>query len=312
MTGTQTPSTPSSNLPALVQKIGGAAVDVLKWDQHSELSPEQRTDIGQILMQFPQLNTESSVDLLADAMSFHGLEELDKHFGKYVSEYGLDHVHSALEYLREIGFTGGQKSGESALEPNPDLMLMAEEYNLFDAMINVLAVFSDAGCDITDREEITDLMQRAGNWQDVLKLDISAVRKLVEPDDKPDTHDFDEDDGLRPTLRRRRKAPEVSAHVTIRKDEDVARNDDGSDVEKKDTDRLAEAVVLAAETLRIPLEEYATRFNIDTDLDGRPVFEDASRKKLLEVAGTVLNSIFEAAPQDVAEISALLDFNSSY
>lgn len=93
--------TTSVNLPVRVAREGGAIVEVLGWEQHLVLSPQQQYAIGVLVALNPLLNTEARIDMLADMAGFHG-EQLDREVIDLIAEYGAETVYIAIDYLYEV------------------------------------------------------------------------------------------------------------------------------------------------------------------------------------------------------------------
>jgi hypothetical protein len=97
----------SGNLPAIVQSVGGALLQIVSdieaytTEEHPLTINGQRS-LAQLVGQRPELNTEPRVALLVDALAHHGVDQM-KEFNELLDEYDIDLVYLALDYLFEVG-----------------------------------------------------------------------------------------------------------------------------------------------------------------------------------------------------------------
>jgi hypothetical protein len=104
----------SANLPVQVTAIGGALVEVLRWDQYQKLGVESQAALVELVKRYPDLNTENRVDLVVDLMVFHG-ETLNQTLREFVGTYSAELVYLAIDTLYEAGVRGCAPQGTAQL-----------------------------------------------------------------------------------------------------------------------------------------------------------------------------------------------------
>lgn len=152
----------NTNLPVLAKQIGGALANVLSWKQHTDLPYEVKFAITELVAKKPYLNTEKSVDLMADIAGHHG-QEFDEDFAKLISKHGIEIVHAAIDYLYE----SGQRS--------------KTDQDYIDVLIAVDAFkkLSKAGCDISNLELMDLYIHELGGFKEVALMNQKRIRNFI-------------------------------------------------------------------------------------------------------------------------------------
>lgn len=165
-------------LPAVIASRGGVLTQVLSWEQHLSLSPKVMMGILLIVDQYPDLNTESSIDMLAEAAGRHG-EKLDKWFANLVHENGIDTIYMAIEAMEHLGLRSPTTS--SVLDLTHDEFL-EQRYQL-DAVIEVLVRIQEArsilGVETDTTEGICILIEHMGGWHVVVQMEADEMIKAL-------------------------------------------------------------------------------------------------------------------------------------
>lgn len=97
----------SANLPAIVTRVGGALEKVVSeieayTDERYPLTRNGQMALARMIEDRPELNSESRVSLLVDALSYHGVNQRTE-FTALVDRYDIEVVYLALDYLYEVG-----------------------------------------------------------------------------------------------------------------------------------------------------------------------------------------------------------------
>lgn len=113
--------TVSDNLPVPAQKMGGAIVQVLGWEQHLVLPASVQYAIGRAIVDNPRLNTEPRVDMIADMASHHG-ENVDRQLAELFGEYPVETVYAAIDFLYEVARRDRKGGERDELQKTVELM----------------------------------------------------------------------------------------------------------------------------------------------------------------------------------------------
>lgn len=197
-----------ANLPALATHQGGALVSVLQWPQYLEvLNRTQQTQIAILVRSFPDLNTETGVDMLADAMTFYGVR-FDSWFAELLDTHGIENITMMLEILREYSVVGGV---DDIVDPEnyrrkgaPTGQDDRERLEL-ERGLELLAWLRNLDQTVETFEQCERLLERLGGWEVARLLDFDHleaffggqmdIRELRELAEAPQQrYDGDEDD----------------------------------------------------------------------------------------------------------------------
>lgn len=153
---TQGETMTSDNLP-LVLRAGGEVAEVLSWDQHSGLSAVVKNAIARFVINNPEF--KSDVDLLADLVSFHGID-FDVDIRQFTRDYGADIVHLANQYLYD---TARQSRREHT-------------FQYIEDAVRALANLRDAGLALDSIEQIDRYIERLGGFEAASLMTIQEIR----------------------------------------------------------------------------------------------------------------------------------------
>jgi len=152
----------TTNLPVLAKQIGGALASVLSWKQHADLPYEVKFAITELVAKKPSLNTEKSVDLMADMVGHHG-QEFDEDFAKLINKHGVEIVYLAIDYLYE----SGQRSKTN------------QDFNDVLLAIDAFKKLSKAGCDIANLELMDLYIHELGGFKEVAYMNQKRIRNFI-------------------------------------------------------------------------------------------------------------------------------------
>lgn len=149
----------STNLPAIVTRVGGALEKVVSdieayTDEHYPLTRNGQMALARMVEYRPELNSEARVALLVDALSYHGVNQR-KEFTALVDRYDIEIVYLALDYLYEVGLRDrGTKASVSR-----------EKYNSMKYVRNVVELITRLramNAYVSDTESLNDIVYQLG------------------------------------------------------------------------------------------------------------------------------------------------------
>lgn len=220
----------SVNLPAIVQSVGGALLQVVSnveayTTEEHPLTVNGQRSLAQLVRQRPELNTEPRVALLVDALAHHGVDQM-KEFHELLDEYDIDLVYLALDYLFEVGVrdqvTATEKkaarrkierdlalrhpsAGEGSIKHEAEIE--ASELWLHNNMLTVRGVIElivrlrDDNMPVEGIDSLSDVIYRLGGLEAALDSpneELQAAIKPVRPkhvsDEDGDPFDVEDDD----------------------------------------------------------------------------------------------------------------------
>lgn len=149
----------SDNLP-LVMRAGGEVAEVLSWSQHQNITDVAKNAIARFVINNPEF--AHSVDLLADIVSFHGVD-FDADIRRFVREHGADVVHLANQYLYEIGRLSNTE----------------HDFDDIEYAIAALANLRDAGVELADAEQVDRCLYRLGGFEAVSHMSVAEINFLL-------------------------------------------------------------------------------------------------------------------------------------
>lgn len=162
-------NTTTANLPALIERTGGALLKVMTdldayVDPKYPLTRKGQLAIGRIVQDFPALNTEQDIELLVEIMSRHGVTSTNALRG-YLNDFGTRFTYLAITFLFEEGKHGHRGKDE-------DLFAPGKKYQPMQYVRSVLELIENASSylEIDTIEEISDLVESLGGLEDALKL----------------------------------------------------------------------------------------------------------------------------------------------
>jgi len=200
----------AANLPALATSQGGALVAVLQWPQYLKLLDQvQQTRIAILVRSFPDLNTETGVDMLADAMLFYKVR-FDAWFAELLEAHGIETITMVLELLREYSVVGGiddVEEADAAEQPKPAVQDDRERLEL-ECGLELVSRLRQLGKTVDTFEQCESLLNWLGGWEvarlvtyELLEafsrgdLDLAELREIVAAphesvrgDDEDETH----------------------------------------------------------------------------------------------------------------------------
>lgn len=156
-------------LPAIVVTAGGALAEVLAWQQYRGLPAGTMYGIIAVVETYPELNTQSAIDLLADAVSHYGVE-LSVWFEELLRLHGIDRVHLAIESLTELGIRPRR---------DPNNRDVPEIGTLRD-MLELLEKLADAGLAAATTEGVADRILLLGGWIAATRLSVEEIQDIRE------------------------------------------------------------------------------------------------------------------------------------
>lgn len=162
-------NTTTANLPALIERTGGALLKVMSdldayVDPKYPLNRKGQLAIGRIVQDFPALNCEQDVELLVEIMSRHGVTSMSVLRG-YLNDFGTRFTYLAITFLFEEGKHGHRGKDEDQFSPG-------KKYQPMQYVRSVLELIESASAylEIDSVEEISDLVESLGGLDDALKL----------------------------------------------------------------------------------------------------------------------------------------------
>jgi hypothetical protein len=173
-----------ANLPALVTHQGGALVEVLRWPQYLEqLDQTQQTKIAILVRSFPGLNTETGVDLLADAMVFYRMD-FDAWFAGLLEENSIETITIALEVLHHYSIVGGAEELLAASDrPGHRKQDDRKRERLeLDRLLELIVWLRELGQELDSFTQCDNLLDRLGGWEVARLLDYSTIKELLTGD----------------------------------------------------------------------------------------------------------------------------------
>jgi hypothetical protein len=153
----------TASLPAAAKELGGAIVRVLEWEQYRNLPAITTRVLGQLVAEYPELNTDSRIDLMADAAAFYG-ERFDSVFVEMIESYGVEKIYLAIDTLHEEGLRDRRGGDRLQLE----------------CLVSFLAVLEQYGAEAYAVPEVIRRVEQFGGFEELMELSVEDIERQLE------------------------------------------------------------------------------------------------------------------------------------
>lgn len=185
----------SDNLPAIVTRVGGELEKVVS-DIENYTSGQHPLDrkgqmaLARMVEDRPELNTESRIALLVDALTWHGLEQKNA-FMALVDDNDVETVYLALDYLFEEGER--EHDTDRKARESEDKSKLYSSMRHVSRVVDVIVKLRESGVEISNVERLSDCIYQRGGLNLEKGVFYDGLTFDDSDDNDPDGEDTDDD-----------------------------------------------------------------------------------------------------------------------